>query len=276
MAGGFAIKSFCKNKTSIQVKLLMDNTTAITYINNMGGQSPVLASLVYDIWQWCLGRKIGMSAQHIPGILNLAADKESRVDRDSSDWKLNPTVFSRLNHIWGPFQVELFATRLTNQLPKFVSWRPDPEAEATDAFTQDWSQVRGYAFPPFNLVGRCLAQVREQNVQCLCLVAPVWETQPWYPLLLELSVDYPHLFPTNQELLSKGGLLHPLSHLQLAGWIVSANATRRLEFQAQLSNSWCQPGVIKPLTPMTQPGAYGVAGVINNKLIPFQAIFNMY
>ena len=29
----------------------------------------------------------------------------------------------------------------------------DPQAEALDAFTQDWSQVRGYAFPPFALVG---------------------------------------------------------------------------------------------------------------------------
>ena len=45
MAGGFAIKSFCKNRASIQVRLLMDNTTAIAYINRMGGSSPVLASL---------------------------------------------------------------------------------------------------------------------------------------------------------------------------------------------------------------------------------------
>ena len=77
IAGGFAIKSFCKNKTSIQVKLLMDNTTAIAYINRMGGHSPILASLVYDIWQWCLQRDIGLSARHILGILNSKADRES-------------------------------------------------------------------------------------------------------------------------------------------------------------------------------------------------------
>ena len=58
MAGAFAIKSFCKNKASIQVKLLMVYTTAISYINKMGGSSPVLASLVYEIWQWCLQRNI--------------------------------------------------------------------------------------------------------------------------------------------------------------------------------------------------------------------------
>ena len=38
MAGGFAIKSFCKNRASIQVKLLMDNTTPIAYINQINGR----------------------------------------------------------------------------------------------------------------------------------------------------------------------------------------------------------------------------------------------
>lgn len=76
------------------------------------------------------------------------ADTESRVDRDSSNWKLDPSVFACLNTLRGPLDMDSFVTRLTNQLPRFVSWRPDPEAEATDAFTLDWSQIRGYAFPP--------------------------------------------------------------------------------------------------------------------------------
>ena len=274
MAGGFAIKSFFKNRASIQVKLLMDNITAIAYINRMGDSSPVLASLVYEIWQWCLQREISITAQHIPGIYNNVADGESRVDRDSSDWKLDPIVFARLNELWGPLEVDLFATRLTNQLPRYVSWRPDPEAEATDAFSQDWSQIRGYAFPPFSLVGRCLSQVREQDTQHLCLVAPVWETQPWYPLLLHLSVDFPRLFPTDPGLLSKEGFHHPLPQLQLAGWLVSANATLQWEFQTRLKDSLSPPGVTRPLTPMNQPGVYGVAGAVNKRLIPFLPLFS--
>ena len=102
----------------------------------------MLASLVYEIWQWCLQREVSLTALHISGIYN-AADRESRVDRDSSDWKLDPAVFARLNEL----EVDLFATRLTNKLPRFVSWRPDTEAEATGTFSQDWSQIRGYAFP---------------------------------------------------------------------------------------------------------------------------------
>lgn len=86
-ARGLAKKSYSKNKISIHVKLLMDNLTAI---NKMGGLSSIPASLVFDMWQWCLQRKIPISAQHIPGIQNSTADHESRVGRDSSHWKLAP------------------------------------------------------------------------------------------------------------------------------------------------------------------------------------------
>ena len=52
------------------------------------------------------------------------------------DWMLNPVVFQRILTQMGPLEVDLFASRLTRQLPRFYSWRPDPEAEATDAFLQ--------------------------------------------------------------------------------------------------------------------------------------------
>ena len=106
-----------------------------------------------------------MSAEHLPGVLNLRADKESRVVTDPSDWKLNPAFFKILVQKW--------ASRLTFQLPHFVSWKSDPQAIATDAFLMNWRDFRGYAFPPFALVGRCSQQVIAQNVDHLVLVAPV-------------------------------------------------------------------------------------------------------
>ena len=56
----------------------MDNVTALTFINKMGGtKSRVLASLSRDLWQWCLQTQIAVSAAHISGILNVNADRES-------------------------------------------------------------------------------------------------------------------------------------------------------------------------------------------------------
>ena len=68
---------------------------------------------------------------------------------------------------------DLFASRLNKQLPRFASWRPDPEAEVTDVFSLDWTKVTGYAFPPFALLGRCLRKVVSQTrpVDCSCCPA---------------------------------------------------------------------------------------------------------
>lgn len=128
-----------------------------------------------------------------------------------SNWQLYLSIFQRLNNKWGPFTTDLFASRLTAQLARFVSWKPDPEAEAVDAFTLDWSQLRGYAFPPFTLTGQCLRQVLRQPLSQLTIVTPVWETQPWYPLSLEMSVDNPVLLPPFPGLLRQENNLHPLA-----------------------------------------------------------------
>ena len=44
--------------------------------------------------------------------------------------------------------VDLFASRLCHQLPRYMSWRPDPQSIATDALHQDWKNQLCYAFPP--------------------------------------------------------------------------------------------------------------------------------
>ena len=130
----------------MQVRLLMDNLTAAHY--NMGGtKSPVLALLALDLWEWCPHHNILIEAQCLPGVLNIRVDRESRLFLDHHNWQLDPLLFSELNQVWGPLEVDLFASRLSTQLPRFYSWRPDPCSEAVYAFSQDWSKVRGYAFP---------------------------------------------------------------------------------------------------------------------------------
>uniref|UniRef100_A0A1X7UCW1 Core-binding (CB) domain-containing protein n=1 Tax=Amphimedon queenslandica TaxID=400682 RepID=A0A1X7UCW1_AMPQE len=148
---------------------------------------------------WCLERDILLTAQHLPGKGNVIADSESRVMRDRCNWMLNPVVLQRIMSHFSNLQMDLFATRLTYQLPRFFSWRPDPLAEETDAFLQDWTQVRGYANPPWNLVERVLAKVEEQQADII-LMAQMWPSQLWYPRLLGMAEVLPS---ENQP--SKGG-----------------------------------------------------------------------
>ena len=93
------------------------------------------------------------------------------VMRDRTDWKLCPQVFQIISNHLGPL---LFVSRLSNQLPQYVSWRPDPGVIVCDAFSLDWAQLKGYAIPPWNLIGKVLAhaQVRTQKAD-LVLVTPL-------------------------------------------------------------------------------------------------------
>ena len=78
-AAYLAVKAFPKNRTNIVVCFRMDNTTAVAQVNNKGGtRSPQLVSLTFDLWQWCLQKSVLITAQHLPGKLNSAADRESR------------------------------------------------------------------------------------------------------------------------------------------------------------------------------------------------------
>ena len=144
LATFLATQCFAKQKYNITILLKMDNVTAVTYINKLGGtHSQSLCQLALSIWNWCLQQNIFLIAEHLPGKQNTLADEESRNMKDRCDWMLNPLIFNQIQHIMGPLQIDLFASRLTRQLPRFYSWRPDPEAENTDAFSQDWSKARG-------------------------------------------------------------------------------------------------------------------------------------
>ena len=61
---------------------------------------------------------------------------------------LNLDVFHQILTQIGPLEIDLFASRLTRQLPHFYSWRADPEAETTDTFLQDWPLQQGFANHP--------------------------------------------------------------------------------------------------------------------------------
>ena len=46
----------------------------------------------------------------------------------SSEWILYKLMFQKLIQALEPEDIELFATRLCNQIPKYKSWQPNPQA----------------------------------------------------------------------------------------------------------------------------------------------------
>ena len=90
------------------------------------------------IWNWCITRNIWLSAIYLPGRYNIVADTRSRKFNDNTEWMLNHEVFNNVVARYGMPDIDLFASRLNHQLPKYVSWETDPGAVAVDAFSLHW------------------------------------------------------------------------------------------------------------------------------------------
>ena len=130
-----ALKEFqnlCANKI---VLVATDNTTVMSYINKEGGmRSGTLCALLWRILTWCTRHQVTLKARHIPGRLNVVADKLSRLGQTiQTEWSLLPEVFQAICSRWHQPQIDLFATRFNNKLPQFVSPVPDSLAVAVDA-----------------------------------------------------------------------------------------------------------------------------------------------
>ena len=97
-----ALKSFehlCRDQI---VLIATDNTTMVSYINKKGGmRSGSLCVLLWRLLSWCHPRGIVLRAWHIPGRLNMIADKLSRHNQViQTEWSLSQQVFSLLCSRW--------------------------------------------------------------------------------------------------------------------------------------------------------------------------------
>ena len=92
------LQTFCSHFTNTHIRLQIDNTTAVSYINNMGGSHSLECNAkAHEIWLWCLSRHIWVSAVHLPGHMNTEADLASRVFHDQTEWQVNPDIFKLLS-----------------------------------------------------------------------------------------------------------------------------------------------------------------------------------
>ena len=82
---------------------------------------------------------------------------------------------------------------------------------------QEWGALTLYAFPPFILIGRVLLKMKQDQVLEACLITPLWRAQPWFPLVLEMSIDFPVLIPMKEDTCGTAGVIKgimiPFQHL---------------------------------------------------------------
>ncbi len=197
----FALKSLYEGVCNRHIQVLCDNTATVGAVNNMGSsKSMKLHSVIVEIWDWILASNNWLSASHIPGILNVKADKESRKNFTRTEWMITSETFDFIVGSLGVNPtIDLFASRINNKLPCFASYRPDPDAEFINAFSFSWSDMCFYAFPPFICIDKVLQKIMKDRATGI-LIVPDWPNQPWYNRYMELIVDELILLPREKLL----------------------------------------------------------------------------
>ena len=259
-----SLRTFQSAVQGHHVLVMTDNTTVVGQIKNQGGtHSWDLFLLTRELFEWTDSHEITLTAQHIPGRLNVLADRLSRQHQIlPAEWSLHPQVALRMWRLWGRPHLDLFATADNAKLPLFVSPYPDPTAWDTDALSLSWRGMWLYAFPPFALLPEVLEKVQSEPCDMI-LVAPAWPAQAWFHQLLHLSVDHPRRLPNMDRLLKQPDMdvFHDRAHcLHLHAWLLSSRQCEpRVSLRKWLGASQ-HPTDPLPRRPTTVTGGLSVDG----------------
>ena len=270
------LTSLYKDVNNAHIKVFSDNVSAVAYINDMGGMaSPKLNQLAYDIWIWCLSRNIYLSASYLKGTDNAKADFYSRNFNGSSEWMLKKDVFHRICREYFTPDIDLFASRINAQVDKFVTFLPSPGSYRTDAFSFDWSGFKPYLFPPFGLIGKVINKLVEDQVQSAVLILPLWRSQFWFPLVIDLLISIPVRLPRHRDLmcLPHDGTIHPLGkNITMVAVLLSADIYKNKVFIEMLQKSSYNRG--KKVRPNNTPwlGSDGYFGAKGEVKIPLKRL----
>jgi hypothetical protein len=158
----------------------------------------------------------------IPSEENVQADAALRFQL-VSDWHLAPTVYLQISSLWGPSQIDLFASRQSAQTLRFMSWRATDNPEAIDSLSMRWDFKLAFLFPPIPLLKRVMRKL-ELSRGTFLLVAPYWEASIWFASLQALQVVDVRRLPFSDNLvinLSTGEPPPSLERLFLVVWKIS-------------------------------------------------------
>ena len=94
----YAILTFSRlHPKSQSIHIQMDSIIVLSYLVKMRGtRNKYLTVLSQEIWGCLLSKEITITAEYLPGLLNVEADTQSRTVKDASEWKLNPRIFQKI------------------------------------------------------------------------------------------------------------------------------------------------------------------------------------
>ena len=217
-----------KNKS---ILIRSDNSTAVSYINKMGGtHSFSLCSIALELWGFLQKNNISCHALHIKGSENSAAHFLSRFSH-LHEYGLSPSAFQVLYNLL-PFKLsmDLFASKFNAKLPHYVSLLEDNLATFINAFSCEWKNG-SYLFPPIPMIPKVVSKILRDNIEFCVLITPAWDGMPVLPLI-ELNLICSPIFINASHLVGRLPFRHQ-SHLM--AWCISSSSVSRRTFQRMSS-----------------------------------------
>ena len=272
------LQAFREDVIGHHVTAMCDNSTVVAYVNKQGGTvSRALCLLASRLLRWTESFDIHLDARYLPGQTNVLADLLSRRGQVvGTEWSLHPQVARSLLRVWGNPSIDLFATSLNAKLPLYCSLVPDPQAVFEDAFRHPWDNLDLYAFPPFPLVGRVIARVRESSLVLMTLVAPLWPEKEWFADLLLLLTQPPLARPWWDSLFRQPhcNLFHQgVDALNLHAWRLSSVTSESRAFREGLLESCQGASDPPPRASTSRGGRSSVVGVMEGALLQSTPLF---
>ena len=249
LAAYLSLQAFANSSKNISIQLFLDNSTAVAYINKCGGtHSKALSILAAQIIHWRgiedgarLERLDAATGQFQTPIKNLAgSDRPLCVGLECS-----------------AFQRRELATAAQG----FGDQRIRVELAGVDRLRL--SPIRSYP--------TLLGKIKKEKAD-IVLVGPLWLSQPWFPLLLQMSIDLPRILSSHHLLLHSPMLEpHPLIRSKkflLVAWKLSGDVLKIKDFQKELSTFSWKVSVSPHQLVTSPPGKIGLIGTTNRVRIP--------
>ena len=192
-------------------RYITDSQSTLESILGMRPAAKALRTRIFELWTLCRSHDFHLTITWMPrwaGPLP-AADGHTRMV-DNSAWGMNEWAFAWVLEQLGvaassidldPFSQEEFA-----KAPRWFSQFLAPGSAGVDGFLQRWRTVDGrrafcFVNGPFQLMGRVLAKLTRERVDCV-LVYPRWR-EPWCAQLAVLpvvqTVTLPKVGPSGRE-----------------------------------------------------------------------------
>ncbi|XP_077148150.1 uncharacterized protein LOC143808879 [Ranitomeya variabilis] len=215
----YAICKFLPQLHGKHTRILLDNMTAVAYLNHQGGtRSEALMSIADNILSIAEKHLLSLSALHVRGVDNPKADFLSRHTLRQGEWVLSRRIFLMIVKKWGTPEIDLFSTRRNRQVKRFASLFRSDNPDIFDALQVPWTFQKAYAFPPLILLPTVIRKIREDRAHVI-LIALFWPKRPWFSWLRAMSISDPWILPEDQDLLFQGPFNHPqVKGLRLTAW----------------------------------------------------------